>query len=212
MPADRTPTIWVIAGANGAGKSSIIGQMLRDQQLDYYNPDEHTELLLTRNPGLARSAANELAWHSGKKRLETAIAARTSFVFETTLGGRTITTPLMRAAMSGIAVKKWFVALDSADRHVARVRARVATGGHDIPEARIRERYDRSRVNLARLLPHVCAVKVFDNSQEASTRRGPAVKLLLDYAGGRVRACADLASMPKWAKPLVAAAIKAART
>jgi len=52
---------------------------------------------------------------------------------------------LLAAALSaGIEVRIWHVGLASAELHIARVRARVAKGGHDIPEALIRDRYDRS--------------------------------------------------------------------
>ena len=50
---------------------------------------------------------------------------------------------------------------------------------HDIPEDRIRERYDRSRENLIRLLPHLTELRVFDNSVEADPSRGAAPRPLL---------------------------------
>jgi hypothetical protein len=67
----------------------------------------------------------------------------------------------------------WFVGLSSAELHMARVRSRVARGGHDIPEERIRERYDRSRINLIELMPRLTELKVYDNSFEADPHAGP---------------------------------------
>lgn len=57
-----------------------------------------------------------------------------------------------------------FVGLDLPERHIARVAARVARGGHDIPEGMIRARYDSSRKNLLRLMPVLdnLAVSEFD--------------------------------------------------
>jgi predicted ABC-type ATPase len=52
----------------------------------------------------------------------------------------------------GIEVRIWFVGLSSPELHVQRVRLRVARGGHDIPEETIRERYDRSRINLIEMI------------------------------------------------------------
>jgi predicted ABC-type ATPase len=211
--ADRRPTIWVIAGPNGGGKSSIVGEMIRESGADYFNPDEYTQKLADRNPGLPLEDANALAWEEGKRRLEEAISRRQSFAFETTLGGRTISRLLHRAADCGMILKVWYVALDGPDRHVARVKARVDRGGHDVPERRIRERYDESRANLARLMPKVAAVKVYDNSYEADVDRSerPRPKLVLEFVTGRVRNRGGLADTPDWAKPIVAAALRAER-
>jgi len=69
--------------------------------------------------------------------LERAIAERKTFAFETTLGGATITALLQRALAAGIAVRVWYVGLDSPELHIARVRAR-SHGRHDIPAGHIR--------------------------------------------------------------------------
>jgi len=211
VAADREPTIWVIAGPNGGGKSSIVGEMIRESGADYFNPDELTRKLMDRNPGLALDDANTLAWEAGKQQLENAIATRQSFAFETTLGGRTISRLLHRAAARGMVLKIWYIALDSADHHVARVKARVARGGQAIPPQRVRERYDQSRANLARLIPRVTALKAYDNSYEADIDNSehPRPQLVLDFVQGRIRNRARLITTPDWAKPIVAAALRA---
>ncbi len=213
MAAERQPTIWVIAGPNGGGKSSIIGEVIRHSGADYFNPDEYTRKLWERNRGLPLDAANALAWAEGKRRLEEAIAGRQSVAFETTLGGRTMTRLLHQAADRAMVLKIWYIALDSADHHVARIAARAAGGGHRIAEERVRARYDQSRANLARLIPKVAALKVYDNSYEADIKRSerPRPKLILEVVGGRIRNRDALATTPEWAKPLVAAALKAER-
>lgn len=211
MGVERRPTIWVIAGPNGGGKSSIIGEVIRGAGADYCNADEYTRQLREHNAGLPLEEANSLAWTEGKRRLEEAVAGRQSFAFETTFGGRTISRLLHKAAARGMVLQVWYIALDSADRHVARVAARVIGGGHRIPEERIRARYDTSRANLARLIPLLTALKVYDNSHEADLARGqrPRPKLVLDLVHGRIRNRDVLAQTPEWAKPLVAAALKA---
>jgi predicted ABC-type ATPase len=89
------------------------------------------------------------------------------FVFETTLGGRSMTGLLLKAANVGIPVRIVYVGLESADLHLRRVRARVRRGGHDIPEERIRQRYSSSRRNLVQLIPHLAELRVLDNSADA---------------------------------------------
>jgi hypothetical protein len=64
-------------------------------------------------------------------------------------------------------------------------RARVEKGGHAIPEQKVRERYDRSRINLIRLMPRLTELRVFDKSVEAPDAGGrPEPKLLLQCPYG----------------------------
>ena len=93
--------------------------------------------------------------------------------------------------------------------HIERVRARVAHGGHDIPEADIRRRYQHSRLNLIQLLPCLTALRVFDNSAEGDPAAGiaPQPHLVLHTLHGRLVGPADLTETPEWAKPIVAAAL-----
>ncbi len=150
----------------------------------------------------------------GRRLLERAMTERLDFAFETTLGGNTIADMLERAATAGITVNVWFVGLATVELHLQRVRRRVARGGHDIPEAKVRERYARGRENLIRLLPQLSAVRLFDNSEDADPDRGvaPTPRLLLDCRRGRIVAPTELATLmagtPEWAKPIVTAALK----
>jgi predicted ABC-type ATPase len=199
----------VLAGVNGAGKSSIGGAMFRAAGADYYDPDEAAKALMAANPGLAQIRANAAAWQQGKRLLQRAIAERLDFAFETTLGGSTIPRLLAEAASQGIEVRIWYVGLASVDAHIARVRQRVRAGGHDIPEATIRRRWRHSRLNLVQLLPALTELRVYDNSAEAdpATGHAPRPVLVLHVERGQIVGPSDLSSTPEWAKPIVAAAL-----
>lgn len=202
-------TITVLAGVNGAGKSSVAGAYIRQAGGDYYNPDEFTRTLLGANPGLASAEANSLAWTRGKELLENAIAEGTDFVFETTLGAKTLPRLLALAAKEGMAVRMFFVGLASVEHHLRRVAARVAVGGHDIPDTKIRQRWENSRLNLIALLPHLAELMLWDNSVEADFSTGaPAPVLLLHLRAGKIIAPKNLRATPDWAKPIAAAALK----
>jgi predicted ABC-type ATPase len=202
------PRIYVLAGVNGAGKSSVGGKSLRLSGSNYFNPDE-AAAAISAESGCSLDEANVRAWTEGKERLEKAIRERSNFTFETTLGANTIPRLLRQAADEGFDVRVWFVGLASAEQHLARVRARVASGGHDIPEEKIRERWDGSRRNIIRLMPHLTELRVYDNSAERDPETGdnPPPRLLLHWKQGSIAGPSDLENTPEWAKPIVAAAL-----
>src|SRR6516162_1907555 len=186
--------LYVLAGVNGAGKSSIGGAAIRAAGGEYYNPDEAARALMAANPGLGQPEANAAAWHQGKTLLERAIDQRLDFTFETTLGGTTMPRLLAEAASRGIEVRVFYVGLASADAHIERVRQRVRAGGHDIPEADIRRRYRHSLLNLVQLLPGLTELRVYDNSATADPAAGqaPLPVLVLHLVRGRIVGPPDL--------------------
>jgi predicted ABC-type ATPase len=209
----RAAQIHVLAGVNGAGKSSIVGATIRDRGGEYYNPDEAAREIMTANAGLGQTDANAAAWEQGRRLLLRAIDEDLDFTFETTLGGNTIPGLLAEAAKRGIEVHVFFVGLDTAEAHIDRVRERVRAGGHDIPEADIRRRYRHSLINLVTLLPLLTELRVYDNSVTADPATGqpPKPVLVLHMQRGRIVGPSDLTSTPAWAKPIVAAALDIAR-
>lgn len=202
--------IWVLAGTNGGGKSSVGGALLRASGGVYFNPDEVAAKLRKDDPALDPTSANAMAWRTGVAQLRRAIASSRSYFFETTLGGNTITALLHQALDAGQEVRIWYAALDSPERHIARVATRVQRGGHDIPQDAIRARYDDSRRNLFSLLPRLTELKVFDNSFEADPALGtpPRPTLVLHWRSSRVIGTPELKDTPAWAKPIVARALK----
>ncbi len=202
------PVITVLAGVNGAGKSSVVGAALRATGADYHDPDEVTRAY--RAHGIPEEEANVRAWNRGRQDLARAIDEGRSYAFETTLGGRTMTDLLIRAGRTGIVIRMIYVGLASADLHVERVRGRVARGGHAIPEERIRHRWVTSRKNLIRLLPRLMDLRVYDNSAEANPEenQAPEPKLLLEIHDRVIRFAASPEEIPDWAKPVLMAAAK----
>ena len=210
----RIPRIHVLAGVNGAGKSSVGGEEIRARGAQYYNPDEAARQVKRSNPQLTQSQANGVAWQNGKLMLERAIREKKDFAFETTLGASTMPELLIQAAEVGFEIHIWYAGLASPEQHIARVRARVKRDGHDIPEQDIRRRFEHSRLNLIRLMPHLTSLRVFDNSLDADPEVGnqPVPQLILRVEQGAVITDAkDLVSTPEWARPLVAAALKQKR-
>lgn len=203
------PVLYVLAGVNGAGKSSIGGHLLEQAGLTWFNPDTFAREFMAET-GCNQSDANGVAWREGMRRMDEAIAHGTHYAFETTLGGRTVPAKI-KAATESHDVMVWFCGLSSPEQHVARVNARVAAGGHDIPEAKIRERYPAALENLIALMPYLAHLQVYDNSTDANAGEAvPDPVLVAEMASGKLVWPAYLESLkstPEWAKPLVEAAL-----
>ncbi|MEX5214691.1 MAG: zeta toxin family protein [Nitrospiraceae bacterium] len=213
MSGVRRPRIHVLAGVNGAGKSSIGGAAVRQAGGEYFNPDEAARALREFAPALTQAQANSAAWRQGVRLLTRAIDERLDFTFETTLGGHTITNLLAQAAEQGIEVHVWYMGLSSLALHIERVQARVSQGGHDIPGDAVHRRYEHSRLNLISLLPHLTTLKVYDNSVDADPVAGhaPTPTLVLHIERGKILGPSDLTPTPDWARPIVAAALRLSR-
>jgi predicted ABC-type ATPase len=206
------PFIIVLAGVNGAGKSSVLGALLQDEGLETYNPDRYAAALV-RELGVSLEEASGRAWQHGKSLLESAIATGSNHAFETTLGGNTITL-LLRDASKTHEVLMLYCGLASPELHIARVAQRVAHQGHPIPDEKIRERWNTSRANLVLLLPVLSRLQVFDNSESVEAGQDiPDPVLVLALEDGRMTFPAvlsheALSAVPAWARPILEAAIQ----
>jgi predicted ABC-type ATPase len=158
--------IVIIAGPNGAGKTTFAGDFLPNEAgcSDFINAD-----LIAR--GVSPFAPESAAFEAGKVMLALMAArvkAGKSFAFETTLSGLSYARNIPRWRASGYHVKIVFLSLPSVELALARIRARVAQGGHDIPEEVVRRRFGRGLKNFERVYQTlVDAWALYDNSGAA---------------------------------------------
>lgn len=161
------PVCWIIAGTNGAGKSSIYKQSAAIQQTgEFVNADIIARKIAPENPERASAPAARLVI----KRLDELIKLRGDFVYETTLSSHQSLDVLRRCRSAGYRVGLMFVALSDADLHVRRVRERVEQGGHDIAESTVRRRYARALANLSAAIGIAHEFIAFDNSDREVVR------------------------------------------
>ena len=206
------PVLYVLAGVNGAGKSSIGGHLLERDGLTWFNPDTFAREIRAAT-GCDQGTANAHAWQEGMRRFDEAVASGLNYAFETTLGGRTVTAKILEATKTHD-VLIWFCGLSSPELHISRVEARVAAGGHPIPEEKIRERYPLAQLNLIKLMQHVAYIKVYDNSAEAAADGTvPDPLLVLEMENGKLISPTpdDLNALqraPEWTKAVLEAALR----
>jgi predicted ABC-type ATPase len=165
----RAPVCIVIAGPNGAGRTTSSRALLAEtlRVLTFVNADVIAQ-------GLACFDPDRAAFEAGRvmlERLNALAAQRYDFAFETTRSGKTYAGWLRGLRDDGYGVHLVYFWLESADLAVARVAERVRAGGHNIPVATIRQRYRRSVHNFWHLYrPVVSTWRLYDNTQTASPR------------------------------------------
>ncbi|MBD2088260.1 zeta toxin family protein [Microcoleus sp. FACHB-1515] len=161
------PLLYVIGGANGSGKTTSALTILPSLGVtEYVNADAIAAGLSPFNPESMSLQAGRLML----ERLRMLANSDADFAFETTLASRSFAPFLQRCKNREYTISLLYFWLHSPDLAVERVRARVASGGHSIPEAVIRRRYERGRRNLAELYLPLCdRWIVYDNSQECPT-------------------------------------------
>ena len=177
--------LFVLAGVNGAGKSSIGGHLLTQAGLAWFNPDTCARELV-REHGYGQEDANIAAWNEGVRRLDLAVRTRKTYAFETTLGGDTITQKLMAASASHDVLVCVLRPARCRAAYPAGAPAR-ARGGHDIPEDRIRQRCRTSLLNLIILMPRLAQLRAYDNSVDVAVGTAvPEPRLVLGMDQGRL--------------------------
>jgi predicted ABC-type ATPase len=147
MEGNGRPTLWLIAGANGVGKTTYARARIEavSGTTEFVNLDLIAQGLSPLNPSGQQIRAARYALDMARDL----IAQKQSFSLETTLSGKTHLRLLAFAKANEMMVKLLYFFLDTPEQCLERVARRVSEGGHDVPEADIRRRYGRSLDNFA---------------------------------------------------------------
>lgn len=141
------PEIIILAGPNGAGKTSFANQFLRDEEgVAFINADEIARLLP--DQGRPRPALDIVAARQMLRQIDALVHDCRDFMFETTLSSLGYARKIHHWQAAGYHVGLVYLRLPSIDAALARVKRRVAEGGHSIPENVIRRRFQRSGERL----------------------------------------------------------------
>ena len=138
---DIEKTLYIIAGANGSGKTTFALSYIELNNLHFINADE-----------IAKSYdPNDISKYKVKagkeffRQLELNLNKNQSFMIESTLSGRYLKDVIIKAKEKGFKVVLIYIFLESEIENILRVKNRVLNGGHDVPEVDIKRRYTRSR-------------------------------------------------------------------
>lgn len=141
--------VFIIAGCNGAGKTTASYNMLPDilEVKEFVNADEIAKGLSPFQPERVSMAAGRLML----ERIHQLMEKKEDFAFETTLATRTYVKLVEEAHQKGYFSTLLFFYLESPELAIQRVAQRVSEGGHHIPEEVIRRRYGRGLKNFFQL-------------------------------------------------------------
>ena len=170
------PVLHLIAGPNGAGKSTLFQEVLRLSHLEFVNADV---IAAQRWPAAALEHAYEAAAIAESQR-SAFIEARRSFVAETVFSHESKVQLMRDAVAAGYLVSLHVVLIPEA-LAVARVVDRVANGGHDVPEEKVRGRFARLWSHVRDAIDIADDVDVYDNSSATEPFR-----LVATFARGRI--------------------------
>lgn len=156
------PEIFIIAGCNGAGKTTAAYNLLPGvfKTVEFVNADEIARGLSPLNPtGVSFQAGRIML-----ERIEQLIRANKSFSFETTLSGLSYLKIIKEAKQSGYEITFFFIYLNSVDLAKSRVAFRVSKGGHNIPDDVIVRRYGKGLNNFSKYALLADDWYIYDNS------------------------------------------------
>lgn len=167
----RKPTLCVVAGPNGSGKTTTTVQLLNDEWTAdslYINPDNIAqETFGDWNSPAAVLKAAEMAT---QQRYECLQQGR-DFVFETVFSSQEKLEFLYKAKQTGFFIRLFYVCTSTPTINAARIAQRYLNGGHEVPISKVISRYYKSLQNAAKAIAIVDRAYIYDNSVDGQLPR-----------------------------------------
>ena len=195
--SERRPTLCVVAGPNGSGKTTTTIQLLNNEWAAdslYINPDNIAQDTFGdwNSPEAVLKAAEEAT----RLRYE-CLDEKKDFVFETVFSSQEKMEFLKKAKEAGFFIRFFYVCTLNPSINVARITQRFLNGGHEVPISKVVSRYYKSLINAEEAISFVDRAYIYDNSVDNQLPR-----LLYRTTDGKLfkRYTDDI---PEWAQLLV---------
>lgn len=163
---EKRPTLCIVAGPNGSGKTSTTEQLLHNEWAEnsiYINPDNIAQEQF--GDWNSPAAVLKAAEYATKMRYD-CLANKQDFVFETVFSSDEKLRFVEKAKAEGFFIRIFFVCTNNPEINVRRITQRYLNGGHEVPISKIVSRYYKSILNIGKAITLVDRVYVYDNSIE----------------------------------------------
>jgi len=133
--------LYIIAGANGSGKTTFAMSFSELENIKFINADEIAKKYDPKDIQKYKIRAGKEFF----KELAFSLNSDDSFIIETTLSGKYLIKVIQEAKKKGFEVSLFYLFLGTENENIYRVQNRVLNGGHSVPVEDIVRRYHRSR-------------------------------------------------------------------
>jgi predicted ABC-type ATPase len=186
------PQLWILAGGNGAGKSTFNQLFLKPKGIKFVNADLLAGEMNPEDPGQAGYRAGSLAI----RLVERLIEQRISFCYETVFSHKSKIDLAAGAKAVGYEIILVYIHLETPELYEARVHQRTVQGGHSVPAEKIYSRLPRTMENISAVIPLADEVSLLDNS----SKQNPFAQVAVIKAG-EIRPL--VSPLPNWAERLL---------
>lgn len=154
------PEIYIIAGANGAGKSTISKKIKSAANIPIIDPDAIAKEINSLDPEQSAIVAGKAAINLTNKYVSEGV----SFGIETTLAGKSYLRLIQDLKRKNWIINLIYIGIENPMINIQRIKERVSQGGHHVPMDDIYRRYYRSLNNLSQAIKYSDLVTIYDNS------------------------------------------------
>jgi predicted ABC-type ATPase len=160
--------LWILAGGNGAGKSTFYDRYLKNKKLSFVNADMIAKEISTEENNLqVAKSAQEQAMAACLQKIKDG----ETFCFETVFSHESKVELIKKAKELGYEVNLVFIHLSFSQLNIGRVVQRVASGGHNVPQDKIESRIPKTIENLKKAIEFTDNVVIIDNSSSQNPFR-----------------------------------------
>lgn len=155
--------IYIIAGANGSGKTTFAKELIKEVPLPFLNADEIAIELSPQHLEKVRIQAGKMFL----EKIKEYIACHKSFVVETTLAGRYLVHFINKLKENNYTILLIYIFVENVAEAICRIDIRIRKGGHPVPKEDIERRFTRSKINFWNLYRHIVDKwEIFLNSKD----------------------------------------------
>lgn len=140
----KTKRLFIIAGANGTGKTTLASEFLKEYSIEFLNADEIAKTIDSRDFRRVRIEAGKVFL----KKLKDLIKQEASFAIESTLAGTYLIKFIKNLKNKGYKIDIIYFFLDNPKACINRIKIRVKRGGHTVPREDVIRRFYRSKNNF----------------------------------------------------------------